>query len=178
MSQGPEAGRQKPEGRSHKAEAGKTVLCFLCSVLCLLSFATVADAVSSSELIEQADIFNGQTVRYSGEALGAVLERRDGAWINVSDGYNAIGIWCSKDMARSVSYLGDYRTSGDIVEVEGVFNRACPRHGGELDIHADSLKISRRGYIKRESLDMGRLNVSAGVFLAAILLIILFRKRL
>jgi hypothetical protein len=147
-------------------------------IMAVMLAATAAYAISSKELIGKADDLNGQKVRYSGEAVTAVLQRPDGAWVNVNDGDNAIGIWCTKEMSYRITYLGDYKSKGDILDVEGTFNRACPAHGGELDIHADGLKIARQGYIKKESFDIRRLNMASGIFLATMLLMIVFRKRL
>ena len=147
-------------------------------IIMLVLTASVAEAVSSRELIDNANGFNGQTVKYKGEAVVAILGREDGSWVNVSDGHNALGIWCKKEMTDSIKYLGDYKTKGDMVEIEGVFNRACPQHGGELDIHAVSFKVTKTGYFIKEAFDVWKLNISAGIFLAIMLLIILFRKRL
>jgi hypothetical protein len=67
------------------------------------------------------------------------------AWINVQDGANALGIWAGKDAIKDIGYTGSYKSKGDWVEVTGIFNRACPEHGGDLDIHAQAIKKIRPG---------------------------------
>jgi len=49
-----------------------------------------------------------------------------------------------RDDASLISVFGDYKHHGDLVEVTGTFNAACPQHGGDVDIHATSLRIVRR----------------------------------
>ncbi|MDI6605534.1 MAG: hypothetical protein QME65_00070, partial [Candidatus Omnitrophota bacterium] len=49
----------------------------------------------------------------------------------------AIGVWLEASLLKDAPLTaGNYRSSGDIIEVSGVFHRACPEHGGDLDIHA------------------------------------------
>jgi hypothetical protein len=95
-----------------------------------------------SQLIEKAKEFDGQIVTIKGEAIGDLMKRRDGAWLNVSDG-TAIGIFFEKNKieAPSLKYLGNYQNTGDQLEVTGVFNKSCLYHQGELDIHCVSVKV-------------------------------------
>ncbi len=55
-------------------------------------------------------------------------------------------MWVDADDASLISVFGDYKHHGDLVEVTGTFNAACPLHGGDMDIHATSLRIVRPGY--------------------------------
>jgi len=96
----------------------------------------------------------------------------------LNDGDNAVGIWCRSSSLSSVRFIGDYRNRGDILEVEGVFHRACPEHKGELDIHAASANIAETGFTVYERVGISRLYISAGVFLLIILLVAIFRKRI
>ena len=113
--------------------AGVISLILLCSTVCF------AQPVSSTELINSAKQYDGKTVVYAGEIIGDIMARGDYAWINVNDGKNAIGIWVGKDLVKEITYTGSYKFKGDVVEVNGVFHRACIQHGGDLDIHAQSL---------------------------------------
>jgi len=96
----------------------------------------------------------------------------------LNDGDNAIGIWCKSASLASVKFIGDYKNKGDILEAEGVFHRACSAHNGELDIHADSVKIIKAGFPVSERMLRRKLNLAAAVFLLTILLVVIFRKRI
>ena len=118
--------------------------------------------VSSAALVENANQWNGRIVSFKGEAIGEIMIHGNMAWIHVNDdpymetsaaaggalsGYNSgHAIWLPADLARKIEVFGDYRRQGDIVKVAGVFNAACPEHGGDMDIHATSLTILRSGH--------------------------------
>ncbi|MFA5099913.1 MAG: DNA-binding protein [Candidatus Omnitrophota bacterium] len=97
--------------------------------------------------------FDNKTVTYSGEVIGDVMRRGDHAWINVNDGRSAVGVWITAAMASEIGPAGDFKHTGDIVEVTGVFNRVCVQHGGDLDIHAQSMQVLRRGSLKECVID-------------------------
>ena len=99
-----------------------------------------AQAVSSLELINNAKQYDGKTVTYQGEAIGDIMARGEHVWVNLNDGYTAIGVWVKKTDLKDITYLGSYRAKGDIIKVGGTFNRSCPEHGGDLDIHAREIK--------------------------------------
>lgn len=104
------------------------------------------DCVSLSELIDEAKDYDGHVIKFRGEAIGNILYRGSYAWVNVSDANNsAIGIWMNADTARKISVLGHYGMRGDTLLVTGTFNRACPDHGGDPDIHAGTVVITRSG---------------------------------
>jgi hypothetical protein len=99
--------------------------------------AAFARPVPGSELIENAQAYDGKTVVYAGEVIGDIMQRGNFAWVNVNDGRNAIGVWIEASLLKDAPLTaGNYRSSGDIIEVSGIFHRACPEHGGDLDIHA------------------------------------------
>jgi hypothetical protein len=118
-------------------------------VLVIAFFAGTAvcfgQTVSSAELISQAKNFDNKTVTYSGEVIGDVMKRGGFAWINVNDGVNAIGVWITSAVAQEIRSVGDFKHAGDNVEIVGIFNRACVQHGGDLDIHAQSMRVLRPG---------------------------------
>jgi hypothetical protein len=117
------------------------------SVIIILSVLSVdcwAQPVSSKELINNAKNYDGKFVLYQGEAIGEIMKRGGFAWLNINDGENAIGVWAPVGLIRSVSLLGGYKQKGDLVEVSGLFNRSCPVHGGDMDIHArEIIKVSK-----------------------------------
>ena len=111
-------------------------------LLCALHFTQLsvsAQPISSDELINNAKSIDGKSVAYIGEVVGDVMVRGEYAWINLLDGKNAIGVWAGKDLVKDIVYTGSYKFKGDVVEVSGVFHRACLQHGGDLDLHAQSL---------------------------------------
>jgi hypothetical protein len=112
----------------------------LCLVLIISISNCHAQPPTSLDLINNARVYDNKTISYKGEAIGDIMIRGDHAWLHVNDGIIAIGIWASKTLIEDISYVGDYQKKGDIVEVSGVFHRACPEHGGDLDIHASEIK--------------------------------------
>lgn len=140
--------------------------------------ASYAEEVSSTELIEKARALDGHIVTYKGEAVTAVLNCGGHAWVNLNDGGNAIGVWCDASVRDVIRFTGDYKYRGDMLEVEGVFHRACPLHGGELDIHADRIEVIRDGFPIEDKPDMSKFKVSVALFAIIFLIIILRRKRI
>jgi len=129
-----------------------------------------AQVISSSELINNAREYDGKTVFYRGEAIGEVMARGEYAWVNLNDGENAVGIWANKNLTKNISFMGGYRVKGDILEAEGIFHRACAVHGGDLDIHAQSLRLVKAGNKSKEKYSPRKLKIS--FFLGAILLLL------
>jgi hypothetical protein len=126
----------------------------------------------STELINKMNVpgdvtkglfWNGKAVTFHGEAIGEVMVRGDYAWIHLNDdaymvknveegaklgGYNSgMAIWVPSALTKAIDTYGDYKHEGSIVEIEGVFNGACKEHGGDMDIHATSLKVLREGHV-------------------------------
>ena len=109
------------------------------------SAAAMGEELSSNLMIEQARAYDASEISYSGEVIGDILNAGNHVWLNVSDGSNAIGIWAGKALASEVQTAGRYSQHGDEIRVLGTFNRACPEHGGDMDIHAESIMLLRRG---------------------------------
>lgn len=134
-----------------------------------------AQPVSSKELISNTKGYDGKTVIYAGEVIGDIMRRGDYAWVNVNDGEGAIGIWMKAALAQEIIYAGSYKSKGDKIEVSGVFHRACPEHGGDLDIHAETLRKIQPGIILNKKLGPHKKNLSLG--LLGILCLILILRR-
>ena len=124
----------------------------------LVSNFCFAQPVSSTELINNAKNYDGKTVAYSGEVIGDIMKRGEYAWVNVSDGQAALGIWLPKDLTRDILYSGSFKFSGDWIEVAGIFQRACPQHGGDLDIHAQALRRISSGKLRIERINTEKRN--------------------
>lgn len=139
-------------------------------LLFIASPSCYAQPVSSAELINRAKEYDGRMISYEGEVIGDIMVRGGYAWLNVNDGANAIGVWLDSALLKDVSSGGSYKTKGDIIEVSGVFRRACKEHGGDLDIHAQALqkKVSGRQIIER--VNPAKINLT--LILAGILFIV------
>ena len=133
---------------------------------------------SSNELIEKAKELNGRKLSYRGELITAIMDRGDHSWVNLKDGSNAIGVWCKTSSLAGVKFIGDYKNRGDLLEVSGTFNRACSIHNGDLDIHADTVRIIRCGYPIDRDIDMKMVHSTAILFMIAIFTVMIFRKKL
>jgi hypothetical protein len=139
-------------------------------------FPAHAQPVGSGELIIRANDYDGQTVTYVGEVIGDIMLRGEYAWVNVNDGSNAIGLWLPKAAAIKIIRGGSYKSKGDWVEVSGVFRRACPQHGGDLDIHAEAVRMVVPGRPYSEQLNLNKRNMATA--LAACLCLIWILRRL
>lgn len=143
--------------------------------LCFICYAE--EAVTSSELINNAKQYDGKAVMYTGEVIGDVMVRGKFAWINVNDGVNAIGIWSNKDLVEDIIYVGNYKTRGDTVEIKGIFHRACLEHGGDLDIHIESLRKINSGEAVKEKTDIAKKNTALILFAALCIIAALSRLK-
>ena len=137
------------------------------------SIATSPNDPSSGELVEEPKKYDGSSVRFTGEAIGEALERGDMAWLHLNDdayylrnieegaklgGYNSgMPVWTSRGLTDKIGFYGDYRHEGDVVTVRGVFNAACPEHGGDMDIHAESLDVDTPGHPVSDPIDPRKL---------------------
>jgi hypothetical protein len=138
-----------------------------CAVIPVGAFAQTGPAgPSSGELVETPREFDGETIEFTGEVIGEVMVRGEYAWIHLNDdaymlrnveegaelgGYNTgMPIWLPANEAENIVFVGGYKYQGDIAEVTGTFNAACSQHGGDMDIHATSLKVVTPG---RRALD-------------------------
>jgi hypothetical protein len=133
----------------------------------------LAAPVTSGELIEHPEAWDGETITFTGEAIGEGMVRGSEAWLHVNDdayadgsiaagaapaGYNSgHAVVAPPEIAEVVRVFGDHRHRGDLIEVTGVFNAACSQHGGDMDVHAHAIRIVRPGAETRETLDRGRL---------------------
>jgi len=147
------------------------------TMMLLLGSVSLASALTSDVLIEEAQALDGKTIVYEGEVIHDIMHRGDHAWANISDGRNTIGVWCRSALLSDVTLCGGYMRKGDTVRVEGVFHRACDEHAGELDIHAARVTILKPGSRVSEKLEKKNLYRALAFFLATLLLTVFFRKR-
>jgi len=146
----------------------------------LMAGISYGEPMASSELINNAKQYDGKTIQYKGEVIGDIMKRGEHAWINISDGQNAIGVWVDNSLTKDITYTGGYKTRGDNVEFVGIFHRACIEHGGDLDIHCQSLIKITSGIQIYEALDFNKIKVAfilSGVLLVLLLCSLLIRKK-
>ena len=163
-----------------KSRIAYSVLRTALVIVIVILFATNCYAVvwSSTELIEKAKELNGRKLNYRGELVTTILGRGEYSWINLNDGANAIGVWCKSSLLNDVKFAGDDKNRGDTIEVNGTFNRACSIHNGELDLHADTVKIVKKGHPLKKEIAPKRINYAIVLFASIILTVVIFRKRL
>lgn len=119
--------------------------------------------VTSNQLLDCPESYDRRTVRYQGEAVGGVLEREGGAWVQLNDdayartagplpahrdyrGGNAgVGVFLPSGLSAAITTVGGPRTRGDVVEVVGVFRRVDPASGEVTVVRAQSLDVVRPG---------------------------------
>lgn len=151
------------------------------------------NAPSSAGLVEEPKEYDGTEVSFSGEAVGEAMKRGEMAWLHVNDdpyylknveegaqlgGYNSgMPIWLSAKLAEEVTHFGDYKHEGDIVEVTGTFNAACPQHGGDMDIHATKLTVLETGHDVVDPVHRSKVLWAIGLSLIAALLFVLAKAQ-
>jgi len=133
--------------------------------------------ISSAEIIEHARDLDGKILTFEGEVIGDIMSRGDHIWINVSDGVNAIGLWITEDQAKHVTVAGKYDLRGDRVRIVGRFNKACPEHGGDYDIHPDTLVLLEKGYPIDHPVKPGLILTAIILFLGALVVLVLYRRQ-
>lgn len=163
--------------RKVKVQSLKFLVLSLSFALFALHFtiSSYAQPVSSAELISKAKDYDGRLLAYEGEVIGDIMVRGGYAWINVNDGKNAVGIWLPKELTKDIIYTGSYKTRGDRLEITGIFYRACSQHGGDLDIHAQTLKKISLGRVIPERLNTDKRNLAI-IFLGILFIVWILRQ--
>ena len=137
----------------------------LIAVFLLFSPAALAQdeavEVTTNDLFEDWEEYDGKEVILIGEAVGDVMDRGDHAWVTVNDDFysrealhetgalvgqnSGIGVWLPTQEAEKINRLGRYGSMGDLVEVCGIFYADDEEHGGDFDIQASSLTVLEPG---------------------------------
>ena len=118
--------------------------------------------VTSSDLYDCPQTYDGRRVRYRGEVVGALLWRDVGVWSQLNDdvyagtfgplpthrdfrgGNSGVGVLLQPAHAALVGHVGGPQAHGDIVEVEGEFQRVDPT-GEVAVIRADTTRVVSQG---------------------------------
>lgn len=147
--------------------------------------------VSADDLVECPDAFDGVTVRYTGEAVRAVLHRGPRAWVHLNDdryalelgplydhrttvgGNSGVPVSIPTAVADDITHVGNARSRGATLTVTGTFRRANPDDGGGPGIHADTARITEPGRPVGRPVDQIRIVTAAIVFAAAVIAAVL-----
>lgn len=151
----------------------RLIVTALCAAL-VLSVGTRAAGspavLTPAEAVALALESDGAPATVRGEALGEALTAPGGKrWVNIGREGTALGVVMTAEQAASVPQFGLYRQRGATLEVSGVLNSACDEHGGDLDLHADTVSVLDEGGAIADPLHPGKLwlaGASAAVSLA------------
>ncbi|MGA1875162.1 MAG: DNA-binding protein [bacterium] len=133
--------------------------------------------LSADTLINESNSRDGQMVRFQGEVVGDIMYRGTHCWINVHDGSQALGVFCRAEMVKRIKYVGDYKHTGDIIEVTGIFHKACREHGGELDIHARQVRIMKPGTFRPHPVQKSKVHTATALFLLMLFVLWQYNRR-
>ncbi len=139
---------------------------FILFGVCSIAFGdlTTADSgvfeVTTRDLVKDSSIYDGRKVILRGEVIGDTMPRGSFAWINMKDQFNQIGVWVPLELAKRISYRGNYRYKGDIVEVEGIFKHSDEEFGGELCVRGTSLVVLEKGFSLPHELSQVKINMT------------------
>jgi hypothetical protein len=114
--------------------------------------------VSSAQVYACPSAYDGLRVAFVGEAIGEVLPRRDGAWVQVNDddyalevgpigahveqrGFSSgMSVWLPDGLHEALE-VGRHERRGDVVLVVGALFQADPDDGGGITLRADQLEV-------------------------------------
>jgi len=112
------------------------------------------------EIASSGSGLDGAIVRFEGEVVSEPLFGGQGhVWVNVLSEGTAIGVWMPDEMTAEIEVFGRYSHTGDIVRVTGRLSEACDEHGGDLDVHAESLELIERGERREHAVEWWKLGV-------------------
>jgi hypothetical protein len=125
----------------------------------ILAEFTPGGRVSSTQVYACPAAFDGLRVTFVGEAIGEVLPRRGGAWLQVNDDDYALevgplgphlerrgfsggmSVWLPDGLHERIEGVGRHERRGDVLLLEGAVFRADPDDGGGITLRADSLQV-------------------------------------
>lgn len=151
-------------------------------------------AITSTQLYDCPRSYDGRIVRYTGEVVGGLLERRHGVWAQLNDdaygmqtgplpthrdfrGSNSgVGVLLPPGAGQAVQWIGGPGRRGDVLEVIGRFHRTDRETGEVAIIRADELRLVQRG----EAIEAGgttRRPVVASIAAVLALLAVVLERR-
>lgn len=148
-------------------------LIVICLSWLLVSNCLAQDVVTAKDLIENSQSYDGKTIIYQGEAVGDIMKRGNFFWVNVLDSSAAIGVWAPIKFRPLIRFIGGYGTRGDYLQIKGTFNARCKLHAGELDIHAQEIKVIETGQFLSKRINPERKRIALYMSVVALCLMIL-----
>ena len=124
-------------------------------------------------VVENPKVMDGSNVTLVGEVISEPIERKDGCWINVTDGNIAIGVFFRDcRWTKGIKYWGQHLYKGDTVMIEGRVYKADTQTNGELDIQGTSLEVVEPGYPTAERVPFWKILIASVLAAVALLLVI------
>jgi len=154
-----------------------SLLADLCPIAASEGVYGAYDKASIPDLIEKASMYEGRRIEIEGEVIGDKMARSDGVWVEVLADGAAIGVLLSPNDASGIAALGSYARIGDRVRIQGVFHRACPDHGGDLDVHAEHVAKLAEGHATPHAIVPARVSWGIALCLSGTTLAALWRLR-
>jgi len=133
--------------------------------------------VGAKALIADPRSYDGREILFEGEAIGDPMRRGDHGWVNVLDADAALGVYAPLSDLDAMGVFGSSRAKGDLVLVRGIFHRACPDHGGDMDIHATSVTVVQQGHATPHPVDTLKLVLVPFSMALAAGLYVVWRRR-
>ena len=150
--------------------------------------------ITSTHVYSCPQAFDGLRVTYVGEAVGELIPRDGGAWVQVNDddyalevgpigrhqehrGFNpGLAVWLPDGLHEQIEGAGRPGRRGDVILVEGVLRRTDPADGGGTTLRADRLEIVSPTVAVREPVH-GLQAVVAGLLGTAALTVLIWSRR-
>ena len=147
---------------------------------------TIEGRVSSAQVYACPSAYDGARVTYVGEAIGEILRRDDGAWVQVNDdpyaletgpihghrdlgGFNAgLSVWVPDGLYDRIDALGRHGRRGDVLSLVGVVHRADPTDGGGLTLRAEALEVISPSIVAHEPFHLVQAVVAAVLTVLAV----------
>ena len=120
-------------------------------LLFLLNINAISCAHTLKEIFRDKDYFDKKIVTIEGELVGDIIKKQGGVIVNLKEGHQFIGLYIPYSLASKINYTRKYLTIGDRVRIKGIFNKECPLHFGEQDIHVQELEVVRKGKKLKET---------------------------
>ena len=136
------------------------------------------EALSPAQVVEFDRAFDGAVITVEGEAVGESLRATGGGrWVNVYGDEVGLGIWMTDSMAEEIEHFGDYHHDGDTIRIVGTLSFACEQHGGEFDVHAQSMEVLSTGQPRSHEVRFERAILGLGGAMMAAVLWRVYRTR-
>jgi hypothetical protein len=150
-------------------------------------------AVTSVELVECPDLFDGRRVTYGGEAVGAVMRKGSIAWLHVNDdlygltlgplpthrltvGGNAGMAVVAPSSAVEGITTGSFNRHGTGLAITGTYRKNHPADPGSPAIHAETLEIVRQPLPVEHPVSLARLLVAIALAALTLTLTVVWRR--